>query len=123
MSESQVMLALADALDAASRLLRERATAPVPEVGPTTRTAGAGAVERARSIHPSLGPRQAQILEVLEQYGEAGTNTGVISRAIRYSQPNVHLTLMGLMDAGLAVRDATVRPHLYWLAERLRSDG
>lgn len=120
MSDSEVLLALADALDAASRLLRERATAPTQ---PAPEPRATGAVERARSIHPSLGPRQAQILEVLEQYGNAGTNTGVISRAIHYSQPNVHLTLMGLMDAGLAVRDASVRPHVYWLAERLRADG
>jgi len=120
MNDSAILHALADAIDAASRVLRERAVAiesPLPESIPVQ-----GAVARARAMHPPLGPRQAQIIEVLEKYGRTGTNTGVISRAIGYSQPNVHLTLMGLMGDGLVERDDQARPHRYWLSEPLLDD-
>lgn len=121
MSNSAVLLALADALEAASRVLRQQAEAG--EAQPAQTHLPQGAVARARAIHPSLGPRQTQIIATLEQYGRAGTNTGVISRAIRYSQSNVHLTLKYLMRDGLVERDSQARPHTYWLSDLLLGEG
>jgi hypothetical protein len=118
MSEAVLLNVMADALDAASRVLRQRLalveTAPsnngkVPE----------GAVARARAMHERLGGRQAEILEVLEEAGGAGTNTGVISRRIGQDQANVYLTLRALVRLGFVEKDDTTDPHTYRLAALL----
>ena len=116
MVEAEVLDALAGALDAASASLRQRLAllAAPPQRPPRD------AVSKARAIHGGLGPRQGQILNELEKAGEAGTNTGVISRAIGYSQPNVHLTLAGLMRLGFVEKDSSAKPQLYSLAPKLR---
>jgi DNA-binding transcriptional ArsR family regulator len=119
MPETSTLMALADALEAASAVLRERALEAVQPVAATALEANA--VDRARSQHPALGPRQAEIISVLELYAPGGTNMGVISRAIEYSQSNVHLTLMGLINLGMVVRDEDVRPHVYRLTDRVAS--
>jgi Fe2+ or Zn2+ uptake regulation protein len=79
-----------------------------------------GAIAKARAIHERLGRRQAQILGVLEEAGGDGTNTGVISRAIDYDQPNVYLTLQSLVGLGFVDKDKTTDPHTYGLTPRLR---
>jgi hypothetical protein len=78
------------------------------------------AVNRARSMHPELGPRQAQILELLEEAGPSGTTTGLIGKEIEYPQADVYLTLRGLITRGMAEKDETASPQLYRLGERLR---
>src|SRR5437773_7546692 len=106
MGDAAVLEALAEALDTASVVLKRRAALLTGEVGDAH--ASAGAVARARVIHPLLGPRQAEVIEQLEQAGRAGTNTGVISRAIKYDQPNVYLTLRGLTTLGFVEKDESI---------------
>jgi hypothetical protein len=122
MSSAAVLEALADALDAASGVLRQHLALLGP---PTARGADGqapqGAIAKARAIHERLGPRQAQILGVLEEAGSDGTNTGVISRAIGQDQPNVYLTLQSLAGLGFVDKDESTNPHTYRLTPRLRN--
>lgn len=110
---------LADALEAAVTVLRggSAPAALVPVV--TTPPGGDDAVSRARALHPLLGPRQAEILSLLEDAGAQGTNTGVISREMGYEQPNVYLTLRGLITMGFVTKDESTHPHRYRLSETL----
>lgn len=117
MSDAAVLDAMADALDAASRVLRQRrALIEPPDAKEQIRE---GAVARARAVHERLGRRQAEILEVLEEAGSAGTNTGVISKKIDQDQANVYLTLRGLVRLGFVKKDETTDPHTYYLAALL----
>ena len=99
MSELTVLEAIADALDSASSTLRQRIALTKP-AAPSEAGTARGPVERARAIHPQLGERQAQVLEVLAQAGEDGTSTGFIARKIDYDQPNVYITLRALVGIG-----------------------
>jgi len=45
---------------------------------------------------------------------------GKSSKAIKYDQPNVYLTLQGLCNMGLVEKDATKSPHVYRLTVKLR---
>lgn len=127
MLDDAAVRTIVSALEEASDLLRKASralsstlegTAP----GGVQRTdQNSSAVLRAREIHPELGPRQAEILEQLEIAGDDGTTTGVIFRNIGYAQPNVYLTLRGLITLGLAEKDALTSPHRYRLAGALRS--
>ena len=104
MSGDHIFTTLAEALEAAAQVLRDQAgsaTGPASDATPAD--------------FAQLGFRQRQILGVLAEHPD-GTNTGVISRAIRYSQPNVHLTLKSLIDRGLVEKFASERPHRYKLA-------
>ena len=109
-----------DSLRKVSRVLastlEERAPGRVQRTHQTS-----SAVARAKEIHPELGPRQAEIIEQLEIAGVDGTTTGVIFRNIGYAQPNVYLTLRGLITLGLVEKDALASPHRYRLASALRS--
>jgi IclR helix-turn-helix domain len=117
-SEAAILDAMADALEAASRVLRQRLA--LVETGPGTRgRAREGVVARARAMHERLGRRQAEILEVLEEAGSAGTNTGVISRKIGQDQANVYLTLRSLVRLGFVEKDGTTDPHTYRLGTLL----
>lgn len=118
MSESALLYALAEAFDAASGVLRLRAAL----VEPRDRVSTMGSVDRARAVHPQLGPRQAEVIELLEQHGPNGTNTGVLSRSMNYDQPNVYLTLRSLVGLGFVEKDESVIPHNYRLAGPLQ-DG
>jgi hypothetical protein len=112
-SDAAVLDAMADALEAASRVLRQRlALIEPPGAKEQIRE---GVVARARAMHERLGRRQAEILEVLEEAGIAGTNTGVISRKIGQDQANVYLTLRGLVRLGFVKKDETTDPHTYHL--------
>lgn len=116
--------AFADALEAAAASLRQKARqAEIAPGGEPGQRLPLDAVTRARRIHPMLGPRQAQVIEVLEQHGSTGTNTGVISKAIAYDQPNVYLTLQGLMTLGFVTKDETASPHVYRLTPLLLDAG
>jgi DNA-binding transcriptional ArsR family regulator len=65
--------------------------------GPSPLTALEAALAHVR------GHRQRQVLEVVASKGEGGANTGEISRAIKYDQPNVYNTLHELKTKGLVV--------------------
>ncbi len=111
--------ALAEAFEAAASVLRRRAA--LTETGTQERPLS-GAVARARAVHPLLGPRQAEVLQLLEEAGPSGTNTGVLSRRMDYDQPNVYLTLRGLITLGFVERDHQTTPHTYRLTELLWGD-
>lgn len=108
---TEVLNALADALGEASALLRRRAK----------ELAGRDAGDSSQASTAGLGPRQAEIVGVLAEFGDGGTNTGVISRRIGYSQPNVHLTLGKLVEKGLVKKDSATRPHSYSLLNNARA--
>lgn len=112
--------ALADALEAAGRVLRARATdVRSSEIDPSRAQGNRPIVDRVRSRHQQLGPRQAQAIEVLAEAGVAGTTTGVIARRISYDQPNVYLTLQALIQRGIVERDVTTNPHTYRLSSEV----
>jgi hypothetical protein len=113
-----ILTALADAHEAAARTLRRHAAlldnGQANELTSAEAAAGS-ALERARAMHPQLGSRQEEIVVLLDEAGEHGLDTGVMSRAMEYDQPNVYLTLQSLMRHGFVERDASVSPHIYRL--------
>jgi len=118
MSSALVLEAIADGLDAMSATIRQRIA--LLRAGSEPRSAiPADAVDRARAMHPMLGKRQAEVISLLEKAGAEGTNTGAISKAMSYDQPNVYLTLQALIDHGFVEKDATTNPHTYRLAANL----
>jgi hypothetical protein len=114
--------AVAEVLEQAARSLRLRAAqlGTSSEPGPATERE-TSAVERLRTLHPAAGPRQIEVVQVLDEAGAEGTNTGVIARRIDYDQPNVYLTLQGLTNRGFVVKDESTTPHTYRLATDLFS--
>ncbi len=119
-ADPDVIDALADALMAAGEALHERARSlRVAADAPGDNEFDV--VAEARRLHGALGPRQAEVLALLQEAGPAGTNTGVLSKRMGYTQPNVHLTLKELVRRGLVIKDGTTRPHNYRLAPRLAS--
>ncbi|MEU7527136.1 helix-turn-helix domain-containing protein [Saccharothrix sp. NPDC042600] len=122
-SASVLLNALADALAAASSVLRQHADAPSPRQATTGGSREPGAVDRARVVHPLLGPRQAEIIGLLEQAHPDGAGTGDLSRRMGYDEPNVHLALQALTGQGLVEKDVTTRPHRYRLSADLLRPG
>jgi DNA-binding transcriptional ArsR family regulator len=118
MNESAVLVALADALASASATLRQHAARLGGAVvdAPATSNAPTDVVARARIMHAYLGVRQAQILELLAEAYPDSTDTGKLSRQMDYDQPNVYLTLKGLIEQGLVEKDAAAHPHQYKLS-------
>lgn len=114
MSEAAMLHALADAFDAASTALRQRAALSDRDPGPGTTTVAA--VDRARALHPQLGPRQATVIDLLERHGREGTSTAVLSKFMDHGHPKVYLTLRNLVLLGLVEKDESVSPHNYRLA-------
>lgn len=118
-----ILTALADAHEAAARTLRRHSALlgddQVREVTSAEAPADS-ALERVRSMHPQLGSRQEEIVALLEEAGEHGLDTGVMSRSMDYDQPNVYLTLQSLMRHGFVERDTSVSPHMYRLTDNLR---
>src|SRR5262249_22113759 len=115
-----LLAAIAEAHEAAAATLRHRVAAlsPAPADGhPLT------AVQRARIMNPQLGPRQAEIIEILEDKYPEGTDTGYLWRTTGQDQPNVYLTVNGLRQQGIVEKDATTRPHQYRLSSEFMSDG
>lgn len=124
MDNAQFASALADALEAAATSLRASALIHGSDLSstppPSVESVDTSAVERARSAHPQLGERQAEIIDLLEAAEPTGTDTGSISRALDYDQPNVYLTLAALIRHQLAEKDATTHPHCYRLGKLVR---
>lgn len=79
------------------------------------------AIRRAKVLHPELGPRQTQIIQLLETSGSDGAPTGVIAKAIGYPQPDVYLTLRGLVARGFVEKDESTSPQRYRLTKSLTS--
>jgi DNA-binding MarR family transcriptional regulator len=80
-----------------------------------------GPIQRAKSLHPELGPRQTEILGLLEIAGPDGTSTGHIAKKIGYPQPDVYLTLRGLVTRGFVEKNDSSSPHRYSLSKSLTS--
>jgi len=76
-------------------------------------------VARGRTIHPSIGTRQAEVLGLVARDHPAGVGTRKLSRAMAYDQANVYLTLAALATRGLVRKDAGTRPHRYFLSDRI----
>ncbi len=119
MTNDELAMTLAEIFEGAARTLLSRlARSPDGEVD----DAGGrlvDAVTRARSIHPALGPRQAQVLEFLDQCGRDGSHTSVIADAVGITQPNAHLTLKTLVTLGFVEKDDLTWPKTYRLAGEL----
>jgi DNA-binding MarR family transcriptional regulator len=118
MSEVWLLSVQVRALEAALEVMRGDLAILQQEQEGTTRPSSS-AVQRARAIHPQLGPRQAEVITALEEHGSQGTSTGAISRAIGYDEANVYLTLRGLIRRRFVEKDTMTDPHTYRLAGRL----
>jgi DNA-binding MarR family transcriptional regulator len=120
MSTILLLEALAEAFEAAGSTLRQKIAVLKLEDGTVAATTPTiGVVARVRAYHSQLGPRQAEVLQVLEDAGWDGTTAGAIAEIINYDQPNVYLTLQGLIGGGYVEKDDSVRPHRYRLAPNL----
>lgn len=134
-SDRTILLALVDGLEAAAESLR-RSLANLPEsqgrphVGagaqPTAQAAIGSAggspdpVKRARELHPSLGPRQAELIGLLAEAHPDWSTTGTLyPRMVGYGQANVYLTLKNMIPLGFVEKDASSTPHRYRLGPRL----
>jgi hypothetical protein len=113
---SDMLEAMADALEAAAAVLRRRA-AGRPGVS-VTRHAGTLA-ERARQIHRLLGERQEQMLPLLAAAGEYGATSGDIARALEYDHANAMITLNAMVKAGLLLKDESAAPYRFRLVPEL----
>jgi DNA-binding IclR family transcriptional regulator len=78
------------------------------------------AVGSVRGEH--LGSDLAEIIELLDKAGPFGSNTGFLSRSMGYDQPNVYLTLRGLIGLGFVEKDESGRPHSYRLSKVLKDE-
>ncbi|MCU1600547.1 MAG: hypothetical protein JWO22_1256 [Frankiales bacterium] len=118
MTVVSLMNDLAENAEEAARIYRRIAE----EFSEVARAAGAASampidspVARAVRAHPSLGPRQRELVEHVAAAGGGGTDTGKLARATGMSQPNVHLTLKHMIDRDLIRKDDSVRPQRYFL--------
>jgi len=114
---SEILEAMADALDAAAAVLRRRAAARHPDASGAY---PAGTLpERARQIHRMLGERQEQMLPLLAEAGEQGATSGDIARALQYDHANATITLNAMVKAGLLLKDESVMPYRFMLVPEL----
>lgn len=114
---SDMLEAMADALEAGAAVLRRRAVAwrPGASEAPDTGTLA----ERARQIHRQLGERQEQMLPLLATAGEHGATSGDIARALRYDHANATITLNQMVKAGLLLKDESKVPYRFRLVPEL----
>lgn len=110
---ASLLLELATLHERLAASLRADASALAHDEGPVDPMA------RALERHPQMGPRQQQIMQMVIDAADEGIDTGVISRTINYTQPNVHLTLGGLIRYGLVRKDGSARPHKYYADHHL----
>ncbi len=76
-------------------------------------------LDQARKLHPSLGARQEEALTLIARSFPDGVGTGFLTKAMKYDQPNVYLTLQALIKQKLVRKDGAAKPHKYHLAEEL----
>jgi hypothetical protein len=113
---------LADSAEAMTRTLRAIAgeLARKPAEQPVVIEADqSSALARALALHPVMGARQRSIIRLVEREGDHGADTGTLSREMGYDQPNVYLTLQGLIRRDFIRRDANAHPHRYYLGRAL----
>jgi hypothetical protein len=121
---SEMLEAMADALEAAAAVLWRRAAAwhpgpsDVQHAAAEARHAGTLA-ERARQIHRMLGERQEQMLPLLAAAGEHGATSGDIARALNYDHANATITLNAMVKAGLLLKDESEVPYRFRLVPEL----
>jgi len=114
---SEMLEAMADALEAAAAVLRRRVAAGRP---PASGTSHAETLtERARQIHRTLGERQEQMLPLLAAAGVHGVTAGDIARALEYDPANATITLNAMVKAGLLRKDDSAVPYRFRLAPEL----
>lgn len=78
-------------------------------------------MSRALAIHPKMGDRQRQVLQLVIKAGEEGTDMGAVQRAIGdITGPNAHLTLKRLVEWGFVRKDEHARPQLYYVADSIK---
>jgi hypothetical protein len=114
---SEMLDAMADALEAAAAVLRRRAAtwhSDVPQAQDAETLA-----ERARQIHRMLGERQEQMLPLLAAAGEHGATSGDIARALDYDHANATITLNAMVKAGLLLKDESAVPYRFRLVPEL----
>lgn len=116
---------LADATEAMAKTLRQiAAEIDGDEVPAASEAAPAGsALERALQLHPMMGARQRELIPLVEREGKRGADTGVLSRTMGYDQPNVYLTLQGLIRRNFIVKDTSSHPHRYFIGPALKPDA
>jgi hypothetical protein len=114
---SEILEAMADALEAAAAVLRRRAVGWQPGVS-EPQPSGTLA-ERARQIHRMLGERQEQMLPLLAAAGEQGATSGDIARALEYDHANATITLNAMVKAGLLLKDESAVPFKFTLVPEL----
>jgi hypothetical protein len=114
---SEMLEAMAEALEEAAAVLRRRASALHPGV-PDARPTGTLA-ERARRMHRTLGLRQEQMLPLLAEAGELGATSGDIARKLGYDHANASITLRAMVKAGLLLRDESAVPYRFRLVPEL----
>ena len=114
---SEMLEAMADALEAAATVLRRRAAAWHPGAS-EVQNAGTLA-ERARKIHRMLGERQEQMLPLLAAAGEDGATSGDIARALKHDHANATVTLNMMVKAGLLLKDESKVPYRFRLVPEL----
>src|SRR6266702_679613 len=121
MTNEQALLTIADALEAAAKIAR-RAVAAADN---SNRAEPAGEVERmlnrAREIHPFLGPKQVRGLEQLQRVWPGGLSTREVRERLEVPhEAGAHQMLMALVERGLAERDDSTTPIRYRLGPALR---
>jgi DNA-binding MarR family transcriptional regulator len=117
MTEEPILDALGEAFEAAAAVFRRRAAQARP-LWPAEEPASS-VLDRARQMHPTLGPRQAAVLSELEAAGGEGTTPGAIARALNYDPPDTHTMLGALANQGLVNEDRSVYPQVYRLSPAL----
>jgi hypothetical protein len=120
MTNEQALLTIADALEAAAKIARRAVAA----ADGAERAEATGEVERmldrARKVHPLLGPRQVQGLEQLQRAWPDGLSTREVREQLNYDDVGAHQMLMALVKYKLAERDETSTPIKYRLGPALR---
>jgi hypothetical protein len=114
---SEMLEAMADALEAAAVVLRRRGAGAHPGVS-EARPPGTLA-ERARRIHRMLGERQEQMLPLLAAAGEHGATSGDIARELEYDHANAMITLNAMVKAGLLLKNESAVPYRFRLVPEL----
>lgn len=113
---SEMLEAMADALEAAAAVLRRRAAEGPPGV---SKAQHAGTLtERARRIHRMIGERQEQMLPLLAEAGEYGKTSGDIARELDYDHANAMITLNAMVKAGLLLK-TELAPYRFSLVPEL----
>lgn len=115
-----VLETIADALEAASRVIRNRLSFEAESREIVPKKPATSAVAKALETHPRLGQRQIEILQHLESAGDAGMSSGQLASEMSYEQPNVYNTLQSLLRLHFVEERRDCSPHIFRLRVNLR---